>query len=133
MEKKLILQLASPPGEALWELYEALNWNRHVKQPAAGLELAHRQAFRTAAMYDGEKLVGVGRVVSDGVIAALLCGLGVHPGYRRRGIGRRLVGVLAAECAAAKLHLELLCEPELFDFYRRCGFEPFLAGMRLKI
>ena len=80
MEKKLILQLASPPGEALWELYEALNWNRHVKQPAAGLELAHRQAFRTAAMYDGEKLVGVGRVVSDGVIAALLCGLGVHPG-----------------------------------------------------
>jgi ribosomal protein S18 acetylase RimI-like enzyme len=54
----------------------------------------------------------------------------VHPDYRRRGIGERLVR-LAAEAAAARgrawLHVDY--ELALAPFYARCGFLSTAAGL----
>ena len=50
------------------------------------------------AAWEGARLVGVARVVTDGAFVAVVPHLMVDPEYRRRGIGRQLLA-LAVESA----------------------------------
>lgn len=84
--------------------------------------------------YAGDALVGYVNVATDGGVHAFLLDPMVHPGWRRRGLGRRLVeraAELARQRGAEWLHVDY--EPHLEGFYRACGFRPTAAGvMRLK-
>lgn len=40
------------------------------------------------------KIVGVGRLISDGAFIATICDVAVDPAYQRRGIGRKIVKYL---------------------------------------
>lgn len=77
-----------------------------------------------------DELVGYVNVATNGGAHAFLLDTTVHPGERRRGLGRRLV-VEAVEDARARgaawLHVDY--EPHLDGFYRSCGFEPTAAGL----
>lgn len=72
--------------------------------------------------WDGEKLIGFARAVSDGVFRAYIEDVVVDEAYRRRGVGDRLIHVLMDELR----HLEvvsLFCEEDLTTFYERNGFQ----------
>jgi GNAT superfamily N-acetyltransferase len=91
--------------------------------------LAHSLAC--IAAYHGPELVGFVNLAWDGGIHAFLLDTSVHPQWQRRGIGTRLVqeaGRVAAERGIHWLHVDY--EPHLEQFYRACGFEPTLAGLR---
>lgn len=81
------------------------------------------------ASYDG-KIVGCVRVkyMSDGT--AVLASLGVHPKYRRYGIGSQMIQKLLQTHTARPLYV--LCFPELEEFYRKSGFEK-IAGSDLPL
>jgi GNAT superfamily N-acetyltransferase len=78
----------------------------------------------------GDRLVGFVNVATDGGMHAFLLDTTVHPDWRRRGLGRRLV-VAAADEARVRgvtwLHVDY--EPHLDGFYRGCGFRPTAAGL----
>jgi ribosomal protein S18 acetylase RimI-like enzyme len=79
---------------------------------------------------DGERLVGFVNVAWDGGKHASIFDTAVHPGYRHRGIGTRLIKeaiAVAREGGAQWLHVDF--EPHLADFYRTCGFRPTAAGL----
>ena len=61
----------------------------------AALERALRRSTNSAA-WDGKRLVGIGRVLTDGYRYAALAELIVDPEYRRRGIGCELIRRLRA-------------------------------------
>ena len=44
-------------------------------------------SYATALAYDGDRLVGAARAISDGEREALIVGVAVLPEYQRRGIG----------------------------------------------
>ena len=90
--------------------------------------LRHSLAFVCA--YHEERLVGFINLAWDGGAHAFLLDVTVHPDFRRRGIGRRLVRE-ATRVARGRgvewLHVDF--EPNLRNFYRQCGFRPTEAGL----
>ena len=81
-------------------------------------------------VYHEHRLVGFVNLAWDGGAHAFLIDTTVHPGLRRRGIGKRLVreaAAIARERRVAWLHVDF--EPSLRSFYRRCGFRRTEAGL----
>jgi GNAT superfamily N-acetyltransferase len=80
--------------------------------------------------HQGERLIGFVHLAWDGGIHAFLLDPTVHPDWRRRGIGSRLVE-LAVEAARERglewVHVDY--ESHLAAFYARCGFRPTGAGV----
>ena len=119
-----------PDKEKLYELYDALQWNEFLQLNAAQLYIAMKQSWYSIYVYEGEKLIGTGRIVSDGVINAYLCGLGVHPDYRDRGIATEISRRLVERCENSKLHIQFFCKEELVPYYEKMDFQPFAVGMK---
>jgi ribosomal protein S18 acetylase RimI-like enzyme len=70
--------------------------------------------------YDGDRLVGFSRAISDGVTNAYVSSVMVDPDYRRRGIGRDMLERLIAERRGVRfvLHTRDTAAP----FYAALGF-----------
>jgi len=90
------------------------------------------QSFFSIYVYNDGLLIATGRVVSDGVINAYICGIGVLPEFRRLGIGREIIERLKENCLANDLHLQFFCEGHLSGYYEKLGFEKFAEGMKLR-
>lgn len=74
------------------------------------------------AAYDGERLIGFARAISDGVTNAYLSSVMVDGAYRRKGVGRELVTRLIRD--RTMIRWVLHARPEAMPFYRALGFEP---------
>ncbi len=61
--------------------------NKDLKRSQIALE----NSLFTAAIYDGEKLVGFGRVVGDGGITYVVSDIMVDENYRRKGFAERIL------------------------------------------
>lgn len=75
--------------------------------------------------WDGEKLVGVSRALSDFAFCCYLSDLAVDESYQRMGIGKRLVE-LTQEIAGEKTTLLLLSAPAAREYYPKIGMERFV-------
>jgi ribosomal protein S18 acetylase RimI-like enzyme len=80
--------------------------------------------------YDGERLVGAGRAIADGVDCAYLCDVAIHPGYQGRGLGRELM-VQLRRLTEGHRKLVLYAAAGKEGFYRRLGFEPLPSAMAI--
>jgi ribosomal protein S18 acetylase RimI-like enzyme len=112
--------------EDLNELF-SVSWPKHVPstfRPVLSSSLGYVCAF------EGAKLIGYVNVAWDGRSHAFILDPTVHPMYRRRGIGQRLV---LNAIAAAKEHgvvwVHVDFEPHLAEFYVRCGFRATESGI----
>ncbi|ACA53596.1 GNAT family N-acetyltransferase [Clostridium botulinum] len=123
---KLIMQ------EDLHSLYESLGWNSFLQLNQEQLAKAMEQSWYVIYAYDGEKLVATGRVVSDGIINAYVCGLGVIEEYRNKGIGTEFSKRLMDYCKNDNVHIQLFCEEKLVSYYEKMGFKVFTIGMKVK-
>lgn len=118
--------------EDLFSLYESLGWNDFLKLNEEQLMRAMNQSWHVIYAYDKEKIVGTGRIVSDGVINAYICGLGVAVQYRSKGIGSEISKRLVEYCKNSSLHTQLFCKEKLVPYYENKGFEVFAVGMKVK-
>ena len=114
----------------LFGLYKALGWNGLLKLSESQLAAAMERSFFAVYAYCGSRLVGTGRVVSDGAISAYICGVGVLPDFRRRGIGAAIIQKLAGHCRENGLRAQLVCDEGLAAYYEKMGFEKFAVGMK---
>ena len=115
----------------LYKLYETLGWNDFLGLSQNQLVTAMKQSFFVVYAYEDNKLVGMGRIVSDGVINAYLCGLSVLPEYRGQGIGTEISRRLIAHCKEHNLHIQLFCEEEMVPYYEKMGFGKFAVGLKM--
>ncbi|MFE5321018.1 GNAT family N-acetyltransferase [Paenibacillus sp. NPDC056579] len=120
----------APEPQALFDLYDSVQWNEFLQLSKERLFQAIEQSWYAIHVYDDEKLIGTGRVISDGVINAVLCGIAVHPDYRRQGIGSDIVRGLVSKCRESRLHIQLFCTEDKADYYLHLGFETFAVGMK---
>lgn len=79
--------------------------------------LANANLLLTA--WDGERLVGISRALSDFSYATYLSDLAVRVSHQRRGIGRELIR--RTQAAAPQATLILLAAPAAEDYYPRIG------------
>ncbi|MCL1997976.1 MAG: GNAT family N-acetyltransferase [Turicibacter sp.] len=121
-----------PNEEELFELYEKLGFNDFLQLSASQLYRAMQQSFASVYVYAGGQLVGTGRCVSDGVISAYLCGLGVLAEHRGNGVGSEIIRQLVVRCRENGLHIQLFCGENLVGYYEKLGFREFAVGMQFK-
>jgi len=82
--------------------------------------LDHANLLCTA--WDGEKLVGVARSVTDFEYCCYLSDLAVDEAYQKQGIGRELVRLTQSKLGS-NAKIILLAAPKADGYYPRIGFE----------
>jgi GNAT superfamily N-acetyltransferase len=70
--------------------------------------------------WDGDRLVGAVRVLSDGYFFACATEILVDPAYQRQGLGRRLMDAALAEAPRGRLFLG--AQPQAVGFFERLGY-----------
>ena len=79
--------------------------------------------------WDGEKLVGCVRILSDGYLFGTIPELLVLKEYRGQGIGRELMR-RAAELSPTSLYFG--AQPVAMVFYEKLGLQPSLPSFQIK-
>lgn len=98
-------------------------------------EILDKSSF-VYGVFDKDKLIGMGRVVEDGVMC-MFYDIVSHKDYQNRGIGKMIMSSLLAFTKDKKYSsISLFADPEnkdfLIPFYNKFGFELLETGMRLK-
>lgn len=130
MEIKYTTELAKSID--IFSLYEKLDWNSYLKLNQRQIFKAMEQSWLVIYAYANKELIGTGRVISDGITNAYLCGLGVVHEHRKKGIGTEITKKMVEHCLDSNLHIQFFCEEHLIPFYCSLGFEVFSFGMQPK-
>jgi GNAT superfamily N-acetyltransferase len=103
-------------------LYTAVGWTAYTREPdtiAAGLA----GASFVAGAFDGSRLVGLVRAVSDDATICYLQDVLVHPDTQRAGVGRALVSAVLERYAHVRQQVLLTDdEPKQRAFYESLGY-----------
>lgn len=116
----------SLPG--VMALLEAEEWASYTRDSDLSWRALTAPGCTTVVALDGERVVGVARMLSDGQIVSFLSVIIVHPDYRRRGIGRALVRD-AFKRTGAKRGVDLVTD-SADAFYRSFAHHEF-RGFRI--
>jgi predicted N-acetyltransferase YhbS len=82
--------------------------------------LKHTNLLCTA--WDGGKLVGIARSLTDFEYCCYLSDLGVDEAYQKQGIGRELIRLTQTKLGSGA-KIILLAAPKAHEYYSRIGFE----------
>ena len=109
--------------EDVLHLYQAVGWTNYTNQPQM-LEQALSHSLAIYLAFDGEKIVGLIRLVGDGFSSVFVQDLIVLPSYQRQGIGRTLVKEALGDYKDA-YQVQLVTDQteKNLGFYRSLGFE----------
>lgn len=125
-----------PDKAKFYALFNTTDWNDDYNVDADQLlEVIKNSAYSVSA-YDGKDLVGFGRMLSDGLLHAVIFDVIIHPAYQGRGIGKAIMADITAECKKHKIRdIQLFCARGMSVFYEKCGYKPRPEdgpGMELK-
>jgi predicted N-acetyltransferase YhbS len=84
---------------------------------AADLEVVFGNSMFRCFAYEGNRLVGAGRVLADGRDCAYLCDVAVLPSHQGLGLGKQIIERLIAQ---SRSHAKII-------LYSVAGREPFYA------
>ena len=82
--------------------------------------IEHANLLCTA--WDGEKLIGVARSVTDFAYCCYLSDLAVDEAYQKQGIGRELIRLTQSRLGS-RAKIILLAAPKAEGYYPRIGFD----------
>lgn len=93
----------------------------------------HRISFEASYavifVFDQDKLIGLGRMISDGIRQSALYDIAVDPEYQGQKIGREIVQRLMA--TTPDCNFILYASPGKEDFYKKLNFRKMKTGMIL--
>lgn len=95
-----------------------------IRRPVDDLERIQRMvdnANLIATAWDGERLVGVARAITDFSYCCYLSDLAVDREYQKNGIGRNLITQIQ-DVLGEEASVVLLAAPNAIDYYPRIGF-----------
>ena len=107
------------------ELYTSVGWEPPCKEQ---VEYALQNTEASFVAYEGEKAVGMVRLLGDGGMSFYIKDFAVLPMYQGRGVGRELMQqvhqyILDHIEDGWAVSLELISTKEAIDFYKKQGFE----------
>lgn len=102
-------------------LFESAGWA--VEPDRERLERAIQSSWFAVCAFEGDRLVGMGRIVSDGFVHALIVDVIVTPEWQGRGLGAGVMRRLVARCEEAGIgQTQLFCARGKRGFYEGLGF-----------
>jgi GNAT superfamily N-acetyltransferase len=120
---KVVYREKLPEFAAYHPLFETTGWNQAYQADEDELYAAISSSWYVLSAYDNDDLVGFGRIISDGVLYALICDLIVKPSYQGQGIGSTLLNKLIVRCRAQQIRVIWLFSAKgKSSFYKNFGF-----------
>jgi GNAT superfamily N-acetyltransferase len=91
----------------------------------------HKRAFEnsyaTVFVFEGDRLIGFGRAISDGAYQAAVYDMAVVPECQKQGIGRAIMEAILQRVSQCNVILYAAIGKE--DFYRKLGGRKMKTGM----
>ena len=109
-------------AETIIDIFTSVGWNKEQDNICE----AFKNSFYVIA-YDGEKMIGFIRALSDGYYYTGIYDVIVRPDYQNLGIGKRLVEIIIEEFTGTYFFLSSVEGKK--SFYEKCGFEEDNRGM----
>ena len=111
--------------ELFLELYIGVGWEPPCQEH---VERALEHTCASFVAYDGDKAVGMVRLLGDGGMSFYVKDFAVVPEYQGKGVGKKLLAavreyILQQIEAGWAVSLELISTQEAVAFYKRQGFE----------
>ena len=94
--------------------------NRRIEE----LKIAIANSNPVVTLWDNERVIGFARATSDGIYRAGIWDVVIHPDYRGRGLGCKLVETVLAHPMVNKVERVYLTTTNQQSFYQRIGFQP---------
>jgi GNAT superfamily N-acetyltransferase len=114
---------ATPVLDDYVALFRTTGWTFRRPVTPDVLALSLEKSWLCVFAYDGDKLVGAGRVVTDGWLHAIVYDVMVAPDYQRQGIGKKIMQRLLHACLDAEIGtIQLFCARGKQAFYEKLGF-----------
>ena len=92
-----------------------------VGRPRERTERAIRNSL-VFGIYEGDKQIGVARVVSDYSIFAYLCDVFIHEEYRAHGLGKWLIQTIMEHPDLVEMRRWVLVTSDAHGLYKQFGF-----------
>ena len=111
--------------ELFLELYQSVGWEApDLDQITTALE----HSYATFCAYDGERAIGMARLLGDGGMSFYIKDFAVRPEYQGKGVGRLLMTAIEEYIMSHipngwAVSLELISSKGREPFYERFGFE----------
>lgn len=99
------------------------------KNPS-GLKTAFTNSMFKCFVYEGRKLVGVGRALADGVDCSYICDVALLPSHQGLGLGKQIVSKLL-ELSRGHKKIILYSVPGKESFYKKLGFKRMSTAMAI--
>ena len=106
----------------LINLYQSVGWTSYTEKPKLLQQAVHNSLYVLGA-FDHNQLIGLIRVVGDGLTIIYIQDLLVLPAYQNQGIGSTLINKVRKEFRHVRQQVLLTMEePETRAFYEKNGF-----------
>ena len=106
----------------LINLYQSVGWTAYTEKPELLQQAVHNSLYVLGA-FDHDQLIGLIRVVGDGLTIIYIQDLLVLPAYQNKGIGSTLINKVRTEFRHVRQQVLLTMEePETRAFYEKNGF-----------
>jgi GNAT superfamily N-acetyltransferase len=122
-DNRISYLLDPPKPEAFVKLRSDCGWGEISRETATA---ALKRSVVDLTVFEGDRLIGMGRVVGDGVLYFYLQDIIVLPTHRKRSIGRQIVSKLLEESlarAATGATIGLMSAKGKEAFYQHFGFQ----------
>ncbi len=100
------------------------------EKPAAHLQKVFANSMFQCFVYEGTKLIAVGRALADGGECSYICDIAVLPSHQNTGLGKQVVSHLVEKSRGHK-KIILYAVPGKEPFYRKFGFLRMKTAMAI--
>ena len=123
--KKDIFTISTDPSrldvDAIADMLTRAYWALGRPRERTERAIANSLVF---GVYDGDKQIGIARIVSDYAIFAYLCDVFIHEDYRARGLGKWLMETVRSHPDLQDLRRWVLATHDAHELYKQYGFTP---------
>jgi len=119
-----------PATEVIVDLYNSAGLNRPTTDYRRISQMYVNSNLIVTA-WDEDELVGISRSLTDFSYCCYLSDLAVREGYKRKGIGRRMIEI-TKEVVGGQTMLLLLAAPSAMEYYPKVGLEKVENGFIIK-
>jgi GNAT superfamily N-acetyltransferase len=129
-------RVGKPDVHEFFKLFETTGWNDEYEATVADINKILDNSWYIVSAYENEQLVGSGRMITDGLLHAMIFDMIVLPSHQGRGIGAAILKKLVDKCRENHIRdVQLFCARGKAGFYAKNGFEARpedAPGMSLK-
>ncbi|PCF40943.1 GNAT family N-acetyltransferase [Staphylococcus delphini] len=113
--------------DAIYKTYQSVDWLNHNKE---NIENILKNSTYVVFALHNDKVIGIGRALSDGVFNAAIYDVIVRPEYQNLKIGSRIVNDLLEQIGEVSC-IHLISTTGKIEFYHQHGFKKLKTAMAI--